>query len=170
MVLRGGKTLKYLIATAAALLLADIAAAHPKASESVVTPVGAIAPSAQPAAAVVDAFHAALRQGDTKTALSYLAENALIYEAGGVERGSQEYASHHLGADSAFAKAVPSNVTRRASEAVGQLAWIASEGRTTGTYKGKAVDRVTAETMVLRRQGSDWKIAHIHWSSSAAAQ
>ena len=162
--------MKYLIAGAAALLLADIAAAQPKTSQSTITPVGAVAPSARPAAAVVDAFHAALRRGDTKASLSHLADNALIYEAGAVERGRQEYASHHLGADSAFAQAVPGTVTRRAGEAVGNLAWIASEGRTTGTFKDKAIDRVTTETMVLRRQGSSWKIVHIHWSSAARAK
>ena len=46
------------------------------------------------------------------------------------------------------------------------MAWIASEGRTTGTYKGKALDLVTTETMVLRRSGHGWKIVHIHWSSA----
>ena len=162
--------MKYLIAGAAALLLADIAAAKPKTSQSAVNPVEVVAPSARPAAAVVDAFHAALRRGNTKAALSHLTDNALIYEAGGVERGRQEYASHHLGADSAFAQAVPGTVTRRAGEAVGSLAWIASEGRTTGTYKDKAIDRVTTETMVLRRQGNAWKIVHIHWSSAAGGK
>jgi ketosteroid isomerase-like protein len=116
---------------------------------------------------VVDAFHAALRRGDTNAAQSYLAASALIYEAGRVERGRQEYASHHLGADSAFAQAVPGTVTRRAGDAVGNIAWIATEGRTGGTYKDKAVDRITAETMVLLGKGKAWKVVHIHWSSAA---
>lgn len=47
----------------------------------------------------------------------------------------------------------------------GDLAWIASEGRTTGDYKGKTVDRLTAETMILTRVGDAWRIFHIHWSS-----
>jgi ketosteroid isomerase-like protein len=163
--------MKYMIAAIASLLLIDIAVAHPDASHSEsATKIGTVAPSARPAAAVVDAFHAALRRGDTKAALSHLAENALIYEAGGVERGRQEYASHHLGADSAFAQAVPGTVTKRAVEAIGAVAWIATEGRTTGTYKNKAIDRVTTETMVLRRVGGVWKIAHIHWSSAAGAK
>lgn len=163
--------MKQIIAIAAAMLVADIAVAHPEAAHSEsAAKVGAIAPSARPAAAVVEAFHAALRRGDTKAALSHLAENALIYEAGGVERGRQEYAAHHLGADAAFAQAVPGTITRRAGEAVGNIAWIATEGRTTGTYKDKAVDRVTSETMVLRRQGKAWKIVHIHWSSAAGAK
>lgn len=163
--------MKHMVTLIASLLLADIALAHPEANHSEsAAKTEAVAPSARPAAAVVDAFHAALRRGDTKAVLSHLAEHALIYEAGGVERGRQEYASHHLGADSAFAQAVPGTVTRRSGEAVGAVAWIATEGRTTGTYKDKAIDRVTTETMVLRRVGGAWKIAHIHWSSAAGAK
>lgn len=123
--------------------------------------------SARSAAAVVDAFHAALRRGDTGAAANLLANDALIFEGGGVERSKAEYASHHLAADSAYTRAVPSVLTRRAGGSNGSIAWIASEGRSTGRYKGKDVDRVTAETMVLRRFGRAWKIAHIHWSSAA---
>ncbi len=163
--------MKRIMTIAAALLLAGHAQAHPESSQGA-TPIepGAVALSARPAAAVVDAFHAALRRGDSKAALSYLAESALIYEAGDVERGRQEYASHHLGADAAFAQAVPGKITRRAGEAAGNVAWIATEGRTTGTYMGKAVDRVTVETMVLRRLERAWKIVHIHWSSAAGVK
>ncbi len=96
-----------------------------------------------------------------------LASDVLIFEGGGVERTKAEYEAHHLAADAAFTQAVPAVLTRRSGRAIGPMAWIASEGRTTGTYKGKAVDRVSAETMLLRRTGRDWKIVHIHWSSSA---
>jgi ketosteroid isomerase-like protein len=65
---------------------------------------------------------------------------------------------------------VPSRMTRRRGAAAGTIAWIASEGRTTGTYKGKQVDVVTTETMVLRRTGGGWKIVHIHWSSAAGGK
>lgn len=132
--------------------------------------VNVLAPSARQPAAVVDSFRAALRRGDTRVALGLLASNALIFESGGVERGKTEYASHHLGADAAFSQAVPSTITRRAGEAAGNVAWIATEGRTTGTYKGKPVDRRTVETMVLRRTEGGWKIVHIHWSSAAGGK
>ena len=151
----------------AALLAASATVAHPTQSgEHAAAQSATLAPSARPAAAVVDAFHAALRRGDTNAAAALLANDALIYESGGVERGRQEYASHHLGADAAFAQAVPSSITRRAGEAVGNVAWIATEGRTAGTYKGRALSVVTTETMVLRRVGKAWKIVHIHWSSA----
>jgi len=109
-----------------------------------------------------------LRRGNTQAALGLIAEEALIFEAGGVERSRADYASHHLAAHAAFSQAVPATVTRRTGEAEGNIAWITSEGRTAGTYKGRAVDRRTVETMVLRRGKAGWKIVHIHWSSAAA--
>ncbi len=117
------------------------------------------------AAAAVDGFHAALRRGDTSAALEFLAADALIYEEGGAERSRAEYASHHLAADAAFSQAVPSTRSRRTGRASGETAWIATESRTTGRFRDRAVDRLSAETMVLRREGGRWRIAHIHWSS-----
>lgn len=123
--------------------------------------------SARGAAAIVDAFHSALDRGDTRAAAALLAEDALIFESGGAERTKAEYAEHHLPADAEFSRAVHSVVTRRAGNSMGSLAWVASDGRTSGTYKGKALDLRTTETMVLRQTGKTWKIVHIHWSSAA---
>lgn len=150
---------------AALLVLAAPLSAHekpPKAAEA-----GTLPASARGASATVDSFHAALRRGDTKAAAALLADDALIFESGGAERSKAEYAAHHLPADAEFSRAVSSAVTRRAGSSFGGIAWIASEGRTTGTWKGKAVDLVTTETTVLRRIGPAWKITHIHWSSAS---
>jgi ketosteroid isomerase-like protein len=154
---------------AAALVLACAGApagAH-EPSKSASAQAG-LSPAAAQAAMVVDAFHAALERGDTAAALTALADDALIYESGGVERGKAEYAAQHLAADSEFARAVPSTRTRRAGHVQGALAWIATEGRTTGVWKNKAIDRLTTETMLLRRERRGWMIVHVHWSSSAA--
>jgi ketosteroid isomerase-like protein len=120
------------------------------------------------AARVVDAFHAALGRGDTAAALALLADDAMIFEAGGVERGKAEYAAHHLGADAAFEQAVASKIARRTGRVEPGVAWILTEGRSQGAFRGRAVDRVTAETMILRREQGRWAIVHIHWSSKAA--
>ena len=128
----------------------------------------AVSPSARGAAATVDGFHAALRRGDTRFAAALLADDVLIFESGEVERSKAEYAAHHLGADAEFSRAVPSSRSRRAGDASGAMAWIASEGRTTGTFHGRPIDQMTTETMVLRRAAHGWKIVQIHWSSTAA--
>ncbi|QIL01962.1 nuclear transport factor 2 family protein [Sphingomonas sinipercae] len=128
----------------------------------------ALSPQASQAAETVDAFHAALRRGDTDGAAMLLAAGAVIFEGGDVERSKAEYAAHHLGADAQFAAAVPSKVSRRSGSVIGNMAWVATEGRTTGSFKGRDVDSVTTETAILERVGSNWKIVHLHWSSRKA--
>ena len=140
--------------------------AHTPAARSAAA--NALAPAARSAAATVDAFHAALRRGDASAAAALLADDVLIFESGEVERSKAEYAAHHLGADAEFSRAVPSSPSRRAGDASGAMAWIASEGRATGTFHGRPIDQMTTETMVLRRAAHSWKIVQIHWSSAAA--
>ncbi len=117
------------------------------------------------AAAVVEAFHGSLRSGDLDAASALLAANALIYESGEVERSKAEYTQHHLPADVEFSRATVRTVTSQSGDANGDWAWIATESRTTGSYKGRTIDSPSTETMVLRRVGKIWKIVHIHWSS-----
>lgn len=162
--------MRFALATAVTVLIASASSAHPDDHQRVPVSSTVVVPPARPAAAVVDAFHAALRRGDTTAALSLLANDALIFESGGVERSKAEYSTHHLAADANFSRAVPSRVTRRSGAAAGNTAWIATEARTTGSYKGKQHDLLNTETMVLRRTRGGWKIAHIHWSSAAAGK
>ena len=142
------------------------AIAHGPATKPIVA--GAVAPSARGAAATVDAFHAALQHGDARAASALLADDVLIFESGEVERTKAEYAGHHLAADIEFTKAVPSTVMRRAGRSTGTMAWIASEGRTTGNFNGRPIDLTTTETMVVQRLGKAWRIVQIHWSSAKA--
>ena len=128
---------------------------------------GSVAAEAAGAATAVDAFHAALKAGDTAAALALLAPDVMIFEEGYAERSRDEYASHHLGSDAAFAAASESMVERRSGWADGDIAWITSEGRTTGQFNNRPVDRLTTETMVLKRHADGWRIHHIHWSSRA---
>lgn len=131
--------------------------------------VAPMSSEAQEAAKAVDAFHAQLSRGDGAAAAALLADDALIFESGHAERSRAEYASHHAGADAAYAAAVPSRLMRRNGFVDGDTAWIVSESRATGNYKDKPVDRVTTETMILRKTAEGWRIAHIHWSSRAAS-
>ena len=157
-----------LISLRRAGLAALLAAAAPAAAFQPATAAAdALAPAAAEPAAAVDAFHAALRRGDTDAALAMLADEALILEQGGAEHGKAEYAASHLAADSAFEREVKLVTTRRTGDAAGEFAWIATEGRATGSFHGRPVDRATAESMVLRRSGGSWRIVHIHWSSAA---
>ena len=152
-----------LAAVCALLALAPAADAHTQTHTSVTTTDGAMADAA--AGRVVDDFHTALARGDTAAAEGLLSAAVIIFEGGSTERSRAEYASAHLLADAAFEQAVGSQMVRRNGGASGDLAWVASEGRTKGQFMGRDVDRVTTETMVLRRISGAWEIVHVHWSS-----
>jgi len=120
------------------------------------------------AAHVVDAFHAALKAGDTDKAAGFLATDALVFEAGGAERSRADYAAAHLAADAKFEGAAESTPQQRSGAASGGMAWIATEGRVRSRSGDKVVDRLTTETMILRRTPAGWRIVHVHWSSRSA--
>jgi ketosteroid isomerase-like protein len=116
--------------------------------------------------AVVDRYHQALSDGDTVTALSLLATDALILESGDIET-RDEYRSHHLAADIEFARAVPSTRGQVRVTTRGDVAWATSTSTTQGVYRGRTIDAQGAELMVLTREQGGWKIRAVHWSSHA---
>jgi mono/diheme cytochrome c family protein len=125
---------------------------------------GKLPSAATGAAAAVDRFQTLLSKGDTAGALKILDSMVVIYESGEAEKSREEYASHHLQADANFLKGANIRVLSRTGNAVGDLAWVATESELTkpGTTP---VNVVTTETMVLKRDTEGWRIAHIHWSS-----
>jgi ketosteroid isomerase-like protein len=49
----------------------------------------------------------------------------------------------------------------------GDVAWVVSTSRTTGTYRERQINSAGAELMVLSRTPEGWRIRAIHWSSRA---
>ncbi|NOT41870.1 MAG: SnoaL-like domain-containing protein [Alphaproteobacteria bacterium] len=145
--------------------LPALALAHETAAP--LPPVPETNAATEEAANAVDAFHKALMKGDRQAAQALLDDQVQIYEQGWVERSKVEYASHHLESDAEFSAATSATQTARSAMIVGDLAYVASEGTVTGTFKGKAINSITLETMVLRRTQDGWHIVHIHWSSRA---
>jgi uncharacterized protein (TIGR02246 family) len=115
-------------------------------------------------AAVVEHYHRALAEGDSAAALALIAEDAVIIEGGQIE-SRREYRSHHLPADIAFARATKG--TRSPVHVVvrGDVAWTTVTSTTRGKYRGRSVNSIGAELMVLTRTMDGWKISAIHWSS-----
>lgn len=117
-------------------------------------------------AALVLAFHAALANGDSVSAMSLLAADAVILESGG-EETREEYRSHHLAGDMAFARAIQSSRGAVRVTIQGDVAWTTSTSTTVGTYRDRAINSAGAELMVLTRTPDGWRIRAIHWSSRA---
>ena len=114
--------------------------------------------------AVVERYHRALREGDSVTALAQLADDAVIVESGSIE-SRQEYRSHHLPADIAFAGAVKGTRSPPRVSVRGDVAWTTATSSMRGKYQGKPVNPRGAELMVLTRTADGWRISAIHWSS-----
>ncbi len=122
--------------------------------------------AAQSAVATINAFHAALEQGETKAALMLLSEDVIIFESGGVESNRAEYAAHHLTADAEFSAATTRTGVSQVIKEDGHMATIMRVDLVKGTFRGRPVNSRTVETMVLRQSDGLWRIVHIHWSST----
>src|SRR5688572_14064646 len=157
--------LRAVVIIAAFALLPVTSRAFGQGLGSACPPTGVIAGSDSAAVATaVECYHRALESGDSVGALALLANDAVILESGGVET-HEEYRSHHLPADIAFARAVksvrgPIRVMMR-----GDVAWATSTSTAQGEFRGRPVNSVGAELMVLTRTADGWKINAIHWSS-----
>jgi len=148
----------------AALLSLFVAACSQTMAASAGIAVSAAAESE--AVAVVDAFGAALRAGDAVTLERLLAPDVIIAESGGVERSFAEYASHHMPADMAFSAAVAFTLQQRDVIATNDAATVISRSEVRGQFQSRVIHAQSMETMELRRTNGQWRIVHIHWSSS----
>ena len=113
---------------------------------------------------VVNAYDRALREADSAAALALLAPDAVILESGGVE-SREQYRAHHLAADMAFARAVPSESGPISVRVRGDVAWAWSTSTSQGDFRGRRISSTGAELMVLTRTARGWTISAIHWSS-----
>lgn len=118
--------------------------------------------------AVVARFHDALAKGDSAAVQALLAPDLTVLESGGVESRA-EYFAHHLAADMEFAKAVSSPRTLVSYTRDGNTAWLVSTSSAKGSFRGRDVNSVGAELMILTRSGPGWQIRAIHWSSRRRA-
>ena len=113
---------------------------------------------------IVRAFHTALAAGDSVTALSYLADDVVILESGGIEN-KEHYRSGHLAGDMRFAQAVPSERGDIEVTMMGDVAWAHSTSVREGRMGEREINSQSAELVILVRDGVAWKIKAIHWSS-----
>ena len=130
-------------------------------------PGGRSASDSAEVVSVVRRFHELLAAADSTAALALLSPDVVILESGDVET-RDEYRSHHLAADIAYARA-PVRTTRTPARVVvrGDVAWVASSSSAQGEMRGRTVNSSGAELMILTRVVSGWQIRAIHWSSRA---
>lgn len=155
-----------LITLVPAFALAIVATGNVSSSQSTVKSGSAQKSTADSVAVVRVAtrFHAALENGDTMTIKQLLAPDLRVLEGGAVET-RVEYFAHHLAADIEFAKSVRSERRLTSYTREGSVAWLISTSSARGTFRGRPVDSVGAELIILSKTPLGWQIRAVHWSS-----
>jgi hypothetical protein len=117
----------------------------------------------------LDRFHQALQRNEPDKVLDSLAKDAVIYEQGFAEVSRDEWARKQLGPAIAFARDTERRVIRSRSGEADRSAWVISRTQTFVDVSGRKVMLEGAETAILRREGKQWKIVHLHWSAHEAS-
>ena len=114
---------------------------------------------------VVEAFYAGMATGQQAKVEALMLPEVQIYESGYVERSRADYTAHHLPEDIAYAKTSKTKILKRDVAEMGDVAIVTSETETVDQAGKDAATYAGTETMVLKRVNSEWRIAHVHWSS-----
>ena len=103
--------------------------------------------------AAVNAFQTAMDTGDGPTVMKYIADDALMMEAGTIEN-RMEYEKNHLPADLEFAKGMTAKRMPVQQSIRGDVAWLDEDLETAnlGAARGSAV--------LVRGEDGVWRIAH----------
>jgi len=116
------------------------------------------------ALAVVNQYEAALAAGDSVKAVSLLADDLMVLEAGTIEtRG--DYLAHHLGADIKASAGAKGERTVLKVSVIGDAAYVVTKTVRPPTGAQGSTGSELAELMILSKTSGAWKIRAVHWSS-----
>jgi ketosteroid isomerase-like protein len=106
----------------------------------------------------------AIVENDSEKAGEILHDDVTILEGGGMETKSQ-YLSHHFHSDGKFLSAMNREEVSQEISVEGNMAWVTSKTKMTGTYSGREIDLSSLELAVLKKENGMWKVIALHWSS-----
>lgn len=106
----------------------------------------------------------AIVENDSEKAGAILHDDVTILEGGGMETKS-EYLSHHFHSDGKFLSAINREEVSQDIKIEGNVAWVTSKTKMTGTYSGRDIDMNSLELAVLKKENNTWKVVALHWSS-----
>ena len=118
---------------------------------------------------VVDAFMTALSNGQLEAARQAMTPDAVVIANGRVLGTRDGYIDGAAKADAVAMTSVRSReLLHRDSQVGTQHGWVVSEKRMLGEGAGQLRAMVVAETFLVTKTPSGWKISGIHWSSRDA--
>lgn len=103
---------------------------------------------------------------DSQAAKVLLSESVRIPEGGNIET-KDEYLSHHFHSDGKFLSAMKQEVESRNISIDGNTAWVSTQTHAWGTYNDSELDLSSLELAVLKKEGENWRITALHWSSAS---
>lgn len=106
----------------------------------------------------------AIINNDSEQAGKILHDDVTILEGGGMETKSQ-YLSHHFHSDGKFLSAMNREEVSQEISVEGNMAWVTSKTKMTGTYSGRDIDLSSLELAVLKKENGMWRVIALHWSS-----
>lgn len=106
----------------------------------------------------------AIVENDSEKAGEILHDDVKILEGGGMETKSQ-YLSHHFHSDGKFLSAMNREELSQEISVEGNMAWVTSKTKMTGTYSGRDIDLSSLELAVLKKENGMWRVIALHWSS-----
>ncbi|MBO6571240.1 MAG: nuclear transport factor 2 family protein [Balneola sp.] len=106
----------------------------------------------------------AIVENDSEKAGEILHDDVTILEGGGMETKSQ-YLSHHFHSDGKFLSAMNREELSQEISVEGNMAWVTSKTKMTGTYSGRDIDLSSLELAVLKKENGMWRVIALHWSS-----
>lgn len=112
----------------------------------------------------LEAFYAAMKNGDRAAAMSHIAEDAVFVEGGRLET-RQQYEENHLPNDIGFEKQVTGKRGEWKITIEDNTAWAIATTEYDGIFDGAPVAFTSAQLAVLSRDAGAWRIRSIHWSS-----
>lgn len=108
-------------------------------------------------------FETAIVENNSAGASEVLHDDVNILEGSGSET-KEEYLSHHFHSDGRFLSAMTRELVSEKITIEGNVAWVTSLTKMTGTYNGREIDRTSLELAVLKKENGEWKIIALHWS------
>lgn len=115
-------------------------------------------------ATTLNDLQTAIINNDSEQAGKILHDDVTILEGGGMETKSQ-YLSHHFNSDGKFLSAINRKEVSQDIKIEGNVAWVTSKTKMTGTYSGRDIDMNSLELAVLKKENNTWKVVALHWSS-----
>lgn len=115
--------------------------------------------------AIADAFYIAVKSGDEVAVGQLLAPDVKILEGQHAQQSRGQYQREHMHDDMAFMAGMDRSILDRTVSEDGNIAWVVTHSRITGTYDDRDMDIILRELLVLQQSTSGWQISLIEWAS-----